>query len=401
MTDVDDILRAHAAAAEAVELDPAAWDRLVAALDDPDAAAPGAPGGRPRSWRVALPVAAALLVVLGAVAVLALGDDDGTVRTDATSTPTSPVDTTASTATPSTAPVPLDVGPHPTRAVALSDVDGDGLADLVSLDGLGPVVDGRAAAPEVTVLQPSTSGGEVAAGDQGFSSVDVGPDGTAYVELCCEPAVGQVAAVDPDGTLRQLAFGQVPAITADGSRLAISDQALGVRVVDPVTGDDLADLGRAGDGLGLPQEGVVTRLAWSPDGTVLAAMLVSYAPGGISGTEVVVHRAGEEGWERPGAERCVGCAFPAFLADGRLVVGTGTRRGGDVVVASGLGIVDRATGAVEPRFGELELTSLDATPDGRWLVATSGPALRAFAGDDLRDAGTVGQLLSDVPTAAW
>ncbi len=385
MTDADQVLRAHVDAAATATLDPAAWDALVARVE-----APGTGGadhrGPGRRWLAA----AAAVVVLGAAALVATrASDDDTVRTSPGHDTTAPV-----------APVPVEPGSHPTSAVALLDVDGDGLADLARFDGLGPgPAPGQVAEPEVTLLVPSFAA-EVEAGSSGVSAVDVGPDGVAYVELCCEPAVGQVVRVAPDGSLEHLASGQAPAISADGARLAVSDQMLGVRVVDPATGTTQVELG-----LPDPDGGFVSRLTWSPDGARVAAEVTTVGPSGVDGVYVAIRDVDDPAgtWRRLD-DRGTGWAMPAFLADGRLVVGADASfvDGGLAPVATSMVVVDLDAGVSQWRFGGVPLVSIDATADGRWLVAVSeGGALRAFSGDDLHDAGTVGQVDGPVFAASW
>lgn len=405
MTDVDQALRAHAATAATAELDPAAWDRIVERLDEVDT---GGIDHRAPRRRWSLMAAAAVVAVLAAAALVATRAlEDDTVRTSpgddtTTAPPTSEPPTINPSTEPSTttAPPPVEPGPHPTSAVVLSDVDGDGLADLARLDGLGPgPTEGEVADPEITVLVASVAD-EVEAGSSTVSATDVGPDGTTYYEACCEPAVGEVMAIGPDGgEPRLVTYGQVPSISADGARLAVSDQTLGVRVVDPVDGTTQAELG-----LPDPDGGFVSGLTWSPDGSRLAAEVTTTGPSGIDGVYVAVREVedADGAWRRLD-DGGAGWAMPAFLADGRLVVGTDASflDDGFDLVATGMSVVDLDTGSSQWRFGGVPLRSIDATSDGRWLVASDGVALRAFSGDDLHDAGTVGQVDGPVFAVSW
>lgn len=410
MTDVDQILRSHAAEAARAELDPAAWERLVARLEEePPLVVPIDGRTGRRRWRGPALAAAVLVAVVGMAAAVVIDRDGDDVLTGPSSTTQPAPDattasTTASTTSTTSAPPVVVPGPMPDAAAVVVDPDGDGLGDVGRLGGLGPaaVEDGPGALATYVPAAPVAEGEEGGPGT-GALAVDVGPDGIAYFERCCEPAVGEVWAVDlATGEDRgRVAFGEAPAVSPDGRTLAAVVQGVGVQLVDLATG-------RATTVGAEPATGdLVIDLAWSPDGRTLARGLVRYGDdgpeGGVAATSVEVLRLddAEPAWGSIG-DAGPGWAFPAFLADGRLAVGTGTRRGPGPVTATGLSVVDPATGAVQERFGLLEITDLDGTADGRWIVAVgSGAVLRAFTGDDLADAGTVAQLDGGILSASW
>ncbi len=415
---VDQILRDHATAAA---VDPPAddWDRLVTRLSEEALAdhlvVPLVPPRRRLPAR--LVAAAAVLVVLVGAAVVVAARPDGRGAVD--SGPASEAGAVEPIVPPGVAVSDVP-GPQPERVVAVHDATGDGRADLVRLSGLEERVtleDGAAGLEDldVTVLVDGATLGTAT-----ISSVDVGPDDVAVYALCCDVPEGEIRAVDvaTGADLGVVADGTAPAISPDGSVVAVASP-FGVQLVDRATGR-ATTLAAGHD----EEIGHVEQLAWSPDGTRLARGVVwradtapSIAASFIQVADVAGVLPVDVRWRSPLADDLAGgTSHPAFLADGRLAVVGGTYRGRSDVVGTGLRVLDLDAGTDERRIGGVPIAGLDATADGRWLVATStgvdgapiGPpddeadsALRAFSGEDLLDAGTVGQLDTRVVAAAW
>lgn len=70
--------------------------------------------------------------------------------------------------------------------------------------------------------------GEPFAGGSFLGAIAVGPDRrSVYYERCCEPAPGMVFRVDVDGGEPQrVTDGAFPALSPDGSRLAVVELAM-------------------------------------------------------------------------------------------------------------------------------------------------------------------------------
>jgi len=416
MTDVDQILRDHATAADRTEPASDGWDRLVARLEDePPIIVPidgrGAPTPARRPGRWAMTAAAAVIVavlVAGAVALTrTAGEDDDLIR---------PADTTAATTAPTTAPTTeveldpetgrpvFDGPPMPERIVAIVDHDDDGLADLVRLEGIGVYEDvegpdGTTATglrePEVTVL---VSGASVA--PDRITSVDVGPDDLALYGVCCGTTEGEVRGVRvSDGVDRgTFAAGAAPALSGDGRRLAtIIGDRIQVLVVGTLQVQGWLDLPDGGD--------EVTHLSLSPDGSRLARQRVRYlADGKVATTFVdVVDVDDPQGWTTVDPDGGIG--LPVFIGDGD-VLGIGLEtdaksEGTDEVEALQVGMADLATGEVQWSVG-IPAVDIDATPDGGWVIADFDGGLRAYYEQDgwLWDSGTILQL-DGMVDAAW
>ncbi|HEV7721597.1 MAG TPA: hypothetical protein VGO60_09940 [Iamia sp.] len=417
MTDVDQILRDHATAADRAEPAPDGWDRLVARLEDePPIIVPidgrGAPAPTRRPGRWALAAAAAIITVVVVAGAVALsrpsGDADDLIRPAATTAaPTTAAPTTAPAPTetitvPTTEPgeepytgrPPYDGPPMPDRIVAIVDHDGDGLADLVRLTGIGAYEDvegpgGTTATglrePEVTMLLP----GSAVAPDR-IVTIDVGPGELAYVGVGDEVrAIGVADGVD-HGPVGE---GREPAVSGDGDVLAtIVGNDIHVDPVGP----------RPPTVYEGPADGEVTRVSLSPDGTRMAREVVTrVADGLIASTSVeVTELAGTGGWES--VERSSGIALPVFIGPDDLGVGLDTSSGsGGQVIAGWVGMADLTTGKVQASVG-IPAVDIDATPDGGWVIADFDGGLRAYYAQDgwLWDSGTILQL-DGLVDAAW
>ncbi len=412
--DVDRTLRDHAAAAAETDPAPDGWERLVARLDEEPLAGGTGAGGRRRAGdrgprragagRGPLVLAAAVLVVVAVSAAVALvrasdGPDGREATADAGPT-TEPAPAPETTAPPGGTERPeVDLATRPERILAVVDHDDDGHADLVALDGIGIYEEetssraGLNRAPEVSEL---VGGLSVAPAE--ITSVDVGPDGEAYV------AIGEeVWRVDPDTAAMTgpIAEGTIPAISGDGRTLA-TREGVDIRLHDLATGETTTvDHLKVFD-----QE--TTALALSPDGRTIARQRVTTGEDGtVVATAVEVKGVDDaiDAWVE--VERSSGVALPAFMPDGHLAVGLGAwgaSEGRTEARASGVGMADLATGDVRLSVegGGFSFRAFDATVDGRWVLVLGEGVARAFVADDgwLWDSGTMVQMdgLVDV---AW
>ncbi|HMJ79403.1 MAG TPA: hypothetical protein VK507_25690 [Iamia sp.] len=399
MTDIEQILRDHATAADRTEPSPDGWDRLVARLEDePPIIVPvdGRAGRRGRAARVPVLAAAAVVVVVlvAAGVALARSGDDGPapVATD----PSAPPATSGLRPTPGFRnDTDVDQASRPNRIIAVVDHDRDSYPDVVRIEDLVPFDDDPA---DVTVL---VAGASVA--PNRIRSVDVSAEGTALYGVCCDLMEGEVHEVDiADGTdLGLVAVGTSPAVSGDGRLLATvtKDQRTSLldRETDQVTWFD----GPTG------AHDEITGLSLSPDGAMLARERITRgADGTVVVTAVDVTATDDpDGWEP--IERSSGAGLPAFMPDGHLALGLGTYEtsaGHDEVHASEVGMADLSTGAVRWSVGGggFSFTFFDATPDGQWVIVGREGLLRAFAAVDgwLYDNGSVGGV-DGMVDAAW
>lgn len=253
-----DQLRAWADAADPIT--PAEVRRRATGLD----------GRRRPPTRTLLLAAAVLALVAGVVGVTVLRDDDttpvetidGPSTTTATTEVPGPTTTSAPPTTTDTT-LPGNGGPgaeQPAQWVGVDDqhrlvvVDtatGDVIRVLVTFDD-----------PEAF----GDDGEEPVAGGNFAGPIDLSPDGqTVYYETCCEPAAGLVFRVPiTGGEPEQVAMGTNPAVSPDGTKLAVVDLG-GIAIVDLATEEaarhQIADLDR------YP---MVREVTWSPDGSQLA-----------------------------------------------------------------------------------------------------------------------------------
>ncbi|QYG93888.1 hypothetical protein HC251_16600 [Iamia sp. SCSIO 61187] len=286
----------------------------------------------------------------------------------------------------------------------MADGDGDGLDDVLLLEGSG--VDEDASGPDGTaapgdrLFEPTilVSGSDVAPAS--ITSVDRGSDGTVMY------AVGEaVWRIDPTSGLVSgpIAADTAFAVSGDGETLAtVVDGVIRVHRVDERGGRPFADL---------PMGGEVTALALSPDGSTIARQRVTRAGDGtIAGTAVDVTAVADPGgWSE--VERSSGVGLPAFMPDGHLAVGLGTlgaSQGHAEARASEVGMANLATGEVRWSVGGggFSFTTLDATADGAWVLVVHEGAVRAFAAVDgwLSDSGSlvgVGLGIGDITDVAW
>lgn len=402
-TDVDQILRTHADESARAVPPPDGWSRLEDRLADGDGALVVPIDPRPdRSTRrrtLWLAAAAALLVVVAAVGVLAATRDgeqsvDMSPVTQPPTTdapPTSEAPTTGPTTAPTTAPTPdttttTEPPPElPGSIVGILDPEGDGVGDLVVLDADGNVT--------ATLVESWVSTEVEEGGPRGPSALDVLPDGRVLYEMCCEPAAGRVSVVDPaTGISEDVGDGRHPAISPDGARVAVSirydDDEIHLFDVAAPADDGGPLLAGGRPVIGATGDRSVSGLAWSPDGSTLAIETSRQTTGGETDPVVdVVDLASG------GRQQVPGALDAAFLADGRLLVSTEAVPDGaswPQLVATSLAIVDPATGTSDPVLDDVRVVHLDATADGRWVLAVSGDgAVWALSAEDGADQGTV------------
>lgn len=115
--------------------------------------------------------------------------------------------------------------------------------------------------------------GQEEGGPQFIDSVTLSPDGQwVYFSTCCEPASGLTFRIPIDGgEPQQVAQGAYPAVSPDGRWLATAS-SYAVAVV-PIDSDDV---------LTSVEVGCCARgLTWSPDGSELAYVVTSGAPGTV------------------------------------------------------------------------------------------------------------------------
>lgn len=391
--DVEQALRDHAVDASDAVPSPDGWDRLVARLVDGEAGVVALDGPRWRPPRL-LAAAAAVLVLLGigAIAVAVADRPDGDqVRSGPPDEGRAPDDGESAD--------PRDTSPgtpRPDEVAAIVDTDGNGLGALVLLGSDGEV---RATlVPEPVASPPGATGSNT---DTGPVTVDRLPDGTVLYGTCCEPAPGEVFAVSPGGgTPRPVGYGEHPTASPDGSRVAVSIQGTGIRLIDLATGEREPVLSD-GQPLAMGYDDLVLGLAWAPDGSALLVDWLIRDEKMDDWYHAVEHVDLETGqrlsvWDDSDESLDGGSAHGTFLADGRVAFVTGVPTATDLdsaalfPVGTGISVFDPRTGDAEPRYGRLRVGSLDSTADGQWVLATSeGGAVRVFRGTDLRDEGTM------------
>lgn len=240
---------------------------------DPDSA-PGGPEGRATRRRSLWLIAAAALVGLaGVLAIVVSGDRDTdqgptTERSAGPSTPTTRESgssgaptTSAPTTTREGAAVPGWFVAHDARH-RLVVVDSATFQTIRVLDSFDD---------PTTPAPPGEPGGM----GRYLGPMAVSPDGTTvYFEVCCEPAVGEIYRVSIEGGRpERVAYGTSPAVSPDGTRLAVVEMQ-DLRVIDLATGDStLIPIGSLDQPPAGGQVMVLSRLAWSPDGSTLAYVL--------------------------------------------------------------------------------------------------------------------------------
>ncbi|CAN5127568.1 hypothetical protein BH18ACT4_BH18ACT4_13020 [soil metagenome] len=232
-----------------------------------------------------------------------------------------------------------------------------------------------------------------------IEAVGVAPDGgTVYYSTCCEPAPGSTFQVPiGGGEPERVADGGYPAVSPDGTSLAVVDSAFGVKVSDSLQLP--LDFGRfilVDDPLTVAPRSA----AWSPDGTQLAVDIsgdYEHADAAPAERVVVIVEATatrlDEGRRLtpPGGTTW---SSPAFRPDGTLIV---------IETADGVAAVLRSVGVDAAAGDTIDLDGripLDVETDssGGWVVVTTDAGLVVLAPD-----GTASEVPVDdrFTTADW
>lgn len=272
MRDLDTQLRAWADQAVPVTADEA--ERRASGATPFDRLTPES-GSRRRAWAL---LAAAVLVVVGIAALAFRGAGSDEPR-PVTSGPGEPQPT---------APLPTEPTVDTIETTVAVSADATRPAVLVAYAGDNRLVS----------LDPDT-GDVVRVLAEGFDDPDLEIEGGPYVVAdisvdqrrgrvvygtCCEPAVGQMFAVDlADGDPVTFSFGDRPALSPDGSKLAYV-QLQELRVLDLDTGEERtfptsAFNGSTEPGGGRQVEYVIGQISWSPDGSQLLLATSEYGDG--------------------------------------------------------------------------------------------------------------------------
>jgi hypothetical protein len=370
-SDFDDELRDHFDAARAAALPPGSFERLVDRVD-----APLAPL-RTRRVPKLLAVAAAIVLLAGLAALVAAAQDrdhgqavhsidDPTSTTEAPttsttrphpSTTTHPVDPTSTTtpgATTSTTEATPARDGRPDTIAAVVDPDGDGAGSLVVLD-----------AYTGQVLRTLVA-------DQVVDDVDVAPDGTIYYE-----SGRKVMALDPESGKQLASYDHMraPEVSPHGAQLAAFDHVLGT-----VSRLELASRRRKNI-LGDMGGNVPGQLAWSRDGGILAIEDVGpfespdQGDGPLSLRRVILTDPNPfddqiDMIDESFAHGIDDAASPVFPADGSLLVVSDLSQDGRHVVGDRMDAWDLASGQKLGEVSVSDVSGLDASADGQWVIAT-------------------------------
>jgi hypothetical protein len=372
-SDFDDDLRGHFDEARHAELPSDSFDRLVDRLD-----APLAPL-RVRRMPKLLAVAAAVVLVAGVAIVASAQDRDHgqdvhsiddptsttaapttsttrprhTTTTEAASRPTSTTTPSDTTTTSTTDPELVRDG-RPDTIAAVVDPDRDGAGSLVLLDSYtGRIV-------------------RTLVADQVVDDVDVAPDGTIYYE-----ADRSVVALDPTTgeTLATYEHMRSPEVSTHGSQLAAFDHVRGTvsrlvlstRLRKNILGD---------------MEGTsAAQLAWSRDSGILAIEDVppfssaQQRDGAPPLRRVILTDPSPfddqiDMLDESLAHGMDDAASPVFPADGSLLVVTDLSTDGATVIGQTMEAWDLPSGHVLGQVSVSDVSGLDASADGQWVIAT-------------------------------
>lgn len=305
---------------------------------------------------------------------------------DSASSTTAPVDTTIeSTDTTTIDDVPLSDLPAgaPDTFVAVTD----DTFELVEVDSrTGEIV------AELGSWGPGAGGGEP---DQALQMVELAPDGTIFVDDCCEPAYGSTFLVtssfDPTSTFS--ISGTRPELSPDGTRLARSALGSAISISD-ASGSELGTFGEP-DFIGA----VVSPLTWIDSST----LVVSSHEIGDDGNRLQVLDVSDPNAPIALVERFDPGRFHAAAdvrADGNILVvvrrfdpATGSTESDDVVAE----IIDPTTGETITDFDlpdDVYEVNYDAS--GRFVVT-----VRTNGQLDWYGAGQRGTLASGFISADW
>lgn len=278
MRDLESQLRAWTDQTEPVTADDAVTE-AESTTTTPFARPAADPSGRRRAWAL---LAAAILLVVGvaAFAFRGTGGDD--------TTPASPGPERPDPNGPEVVPRPTD----PTVGTTTTEVP-----DTSGVEGRPSVLVGYTSDNRLVAIDPDT-GALLRVLAEGFDAPDAPIEGGPFVVgdiavdasrgrvlygTCCEPAVGQIFAVDLEaGEPESFRFGDRPTLSPDGTELAIVEMQQ-LKIIDLATGDEQAYTTTAavGEGAGRPRqvELVIDDLAWSPDSTQLLLVATDHVGG--------------------------------------------------------------------------------------------------------------------------
>jgi len=253
--------------------------------------------------------------------------------------------------------------------------------------GIPPVATAIAVTEDGTLLRLHVGTGEVETlaesptdadgqANEHISGAAIGLDGMVVLSTCCSPAVGSTFRLEADRTPTKLADGDTPTFGVTGE-LALVAYGIDIYTVD-------GTLLRSIDGDGY--SGNIMDLAWSPDGSLFAAEIVTdddrreialVRADARSMAEAVVLKPPAGSW----------WSDPAFRADGSLYViehrGDGDRRNVLRRVVNQAGPNDplsNYTSVETVDLGEVRPSRLAAAEEGEWLLVapTGGGALVAL-----------------------
>ncbi len=231
---------------------------------------------------------------------------------------------------------------------------------------------------------------------QYLTSVESGDHGLLWVDDCCEPAVGNVFAVDPEASLVLpddaviMRNGTRPQLSPNGSLVATSDAVIGV-LVTATDGSDLTiDTDPVVEASNVLVPDAVVPLAWLSDQVLLVSSYEGPStvliPVNVSGVEAV-----------PAAEpiEIEGYVVSADVnSAGLLVAAVKTQR--DAAATAGR-VIDPTDGSVTAGFALPDNTfRIDYDPSGTYLLVSTDEGLVSWQGN-----GTSGEGPGTFYGASW
>ena len=211
-----------------------------------------------------------------------------------------------------------------------------------------------------------------------LDSVALAPDGRiAYYDDCCEPVSGNLYAIlTGGGTRADAGYYYAPAVSPDGSTLAVLDVAVGIALLDAATYERVGEIPDPG------YEGSLRAPAWSPDGSQVAWERLSEGGDQIAVADAVDGATAHEVPQPEGP----GWQLPAWRADGLLVVAAQCCGGFSEPAATEPGeaaVIDPADGEVVATFPHPGfVVDQDLDPSGTWLLVTYDDGALVAIGPD-------------------
>ena len=215
--------------------------------------------------------------------------------------------------------------------------------------------------------------GEPLAGGSFLGDITVSPDGaTTYWERCCEPAPGAIFRAPLDGgEPEQVTLGAFPALSPDGSQLAVVELQW-ITVVDLATGDVRRITAGADRG-----PSALANPAWSPDGSTLAYEQYDddLEHGQVMVLDVESATSLEEARVLTRADAGGTPTLPTFDRAGRLHIvrqqGSAAFAGGEPGGPAEAVVLDAGSGAVISRRQlDAAVSEQDHDPTGSYLLRT-------------------------------